>query len=334
MDINKLGEDGFISFLQSRFNAHLPKNVLAGIGDDCAVIKQSETRAELITSDLLIENEHFTIGQISPEELGHKALSINLSDIAGMGGTPKIALISLGIPKTTDTDWLKRFFSGVQKPAKKYQVHLLGGDLSKSEIIVINVTIIGKAHPKNIRYRNGAIPGDIICTTGPLGNAGAGLKILQEEISLSEKIRFPLIKSQIQPDPHLKIGNSLAKHPEVHAMMDLSDGLAADLSRLITASKVGAIIHVENLPLSLELQEAAKICRWDPHELAISSGEDYCLLLTIERDAFSALQKQCPFPLFAIGEIIKDPKSLTYLDHGKEISPPKGFDHFLNEDMR
>jgi len=337
MKLHKLGENGLVRRLQSRFNVNLPSDVLSGIGDDCAVIHRSETEVELITCDMLIEDVHFRLEQTSPEALGHKALAVNLSDIAGMGGIPEAAFLSLAIPKTADVDWLDGFFDGVQKLARAHDTHVLGGDLTHSPMVVVNFTIIGKANPENIRYRHQATPGDILCTTGFLGNAGAGLRVLCDQAAskeLSAEIYLPLTESLLKPDPHLQKGQWLAQQPAVHAMMDISDGIAADLPRLTAASEVGALVNLEQLPISSQLKAAAKIMKWNAYDLATTAGEDYCLLLTVDRNAFSTLdtQYQACFgePLFKIGLITKEPRSIVSLDHGVATNLSKGFDHFLN----
>lgn len=168
MILHKLGEDGFIRRLQSRFNTNLPNHVLSGIGDDCAVVSLSEQQAQLVTYDMLVEDVHFGVEQTSPRFLGHKSLAVNLSNTAGMGGIPETAFLSLGIPESIGIDWLDSFFDGVQELADAHRVLLLGGDLTRSPSLVINFTILGKAKPEHIGYRNQAVTEDIICTTGTL----------------------------------------------------------------------------------------------------------------------------------------------------------------------
>lgn len=336
MTLHELGEDGFVRRLQSRFNANLPNTVLSGIGDDCAVVSISEDQAQLITCDMLVEGIHFRMEQTFPEALGHKSLAVNLSDIAAMGGIPDTAFLSLGIPKSVDIDWLDSFFDGVQKLADANHVLLLGGDLTRSPTVVVNVTIIGKAKPECIRYRNQAVAEDIICTTGYLGNAGTGLKLLQDKSAASEltsDVCLRLTDSLLKPYPHLQKGQWLAQQPAVHAMMDISDGLSADLSRMMEASGVGATINLEMLPLSSELRTAAQVLEWDPCDLATSAGEDYCLLLTVEQNAFPSVNDQylARFgePLHEIGHINRG-GAMTFLKNGNQVIPPPGFDHFLN----
>lgn len=336
MTLNSLGENGFVEVLKSRFNSSLPKNVLAGIGDDCAVTQLSDGLVQLISCDMLNEGTHFELDQTSPEELGYKSLAVNLSDIAAMGGFPESAFLSLGLPQSTSKEWLDAFFNGVQELADSTQTLLLGGDLTRSSSLLISFTVIGKANSESICYRNQALPGDLLCTTGVLGNAGAGLRLLQNEIAtanLPQDSKHTLIKSLLKPRPHLEQGQWLAQKSSVHAMMDLSDGIRMDLPRLAVASNVGALVHLEQLPLSPELRKISSMMNWNMHELAACAGEDYCLLLTVDKEAYSNLNRHYNQKfgehLFVIGEITKESQeSVTYLKRGVLTLLSAGFDHF------
>lgn len=328
MTLEDLGEFGLIHRFAPLFYSHQPG--IEGIGNDCAVIPYRDHLSFLVTTDLLVENTHFIKKQITPADLGYKSLAVNLSDIAAMGGKPQYAFLSLGLPIDTPIDWLDTFFASLQQLARQTGVLLLGGDTTRSSQIVINILLIGVIETRLIKRRSQAKPGDIICCTGYLGDSGAGLKILLEGLSV-DKNAESLIQSHFRPRPHLEEGAWLASHPGVHAMMDLSDGLASDLQRIMEESDCGAHIEVERLPLSFELQQASKSFGWSTEDLALTAGEDYCLLLTIDPQRFESISKayETHFhrPLFQIGTIL--PSSLIYTFHQKPYSLKScGFDHF------
>ncbi|WP_068468075.1 thiamine-phosphate kinase [Candidatus Protochlamydia phocaeensis] len=332
MELNALGEFGLIQRFAPHFKSHIPTGI-EGIGDDCAVIRQNATTSSLITTDLLIENIHFLKNKISPEELGYKSLAVSLSDIAAMGGRPLYAFLSLGLPGNLDVEWIDHFFKGFQELAATEDVLLLGGDTTRSpHEIMINVLVIGEALTAHIKRRSQALPGDWICCTDYLGNSGAGLKVLLENLP-QDQVTLKLVKDHVTPRPHLREGQWLAKHPSVHAMMDISDGIDSDIKRIMEESHCGACIELEHLPLSRELCQAANTFSWLTPELAATAGEDYCLLVTVDPASYNELnqayQKQFGRPLFKIGQITSSP-SLIYLHHGQPFSlSNKGFDHFI-----
>lgn len=331
MKIKDLGEFGLIKRLAGFFNQNLSSEI-HGIGDDCAVIPYQGFQSFLITTDLLVENSHFIKGKITPRDLGYKALAVNLSDIAAMGGKPLYAFLSLGLPVDTEIEWMDQFFSGFKQLAAETSVSLLGGDTTHSELIVINVLLIGSIETALIKKRSQALPGDLICCTGYLGDSGAGLKVLLEELPSNEYTEV-LVQAHVHPRAHLKEGAWLAQHACVHAMMDISDGLASDIQRMMEESHCGAHIEVERLPLSPPLIHASRTFDWLPHDLALTSGEDYCLLLTVDSQYYSQLNEayQSCFqrPLYPIGKVLDTPK-LIYTKDQHTYTPSKGgYDHFL-----
>lgn len=324
-------ENTLTAQLRKRFNSQLPPSVVCGIGDDCAVIHPQKTGVQLSTCDLLVEDVHFTLESTSLKELGHKALAVNLSDIAAMGGVARYALLSLALPSTSSFSSLDQFLEGVQGLAEQHAVTIIGGDLSRSAQLCIHLTILGTAEQP--RYRHQAQSGDHICVTGTLGDAGAGLRLLQEErVDIPSGIQDKLKSQQLAPNPHLAKGQWLAQQTGVHGMMDISDGLQTDLARLASASGLSAEIFLEDLPLSPELCVAAKALQWDTDALACSSGEDYCLLVTVDPSHFEAVQasykRTFQEPLYSIGSMTEGVEAPFYLRKGEVISLPQGFDHF------
>lgn len=318
MKIKDWGEEEIVGYLAKRFPARGPA---IGIGDDCAVLPNGM----LITTDGLLEGIHFIKEQIPPRDLGYKLIAVNVSDIAAKGGTPQYAFLTMALPPNTDAKWLKEVIDGIAEACAKWEIQLLGGDTDGSKRdLFFNLMLIGSA--TEIKYRHEAKPGDTICVTGYLGDSGAGLRALREN-----KAEKALIHAHFHPEPSPAEGQWLANHEKVHAMMDISDGLDLDLNRLIKASKCGALVELTKLPLSTPLLETCEKHHWDASELALTGGEDYCLLVTVDKSAYESLSKQFHkkfgHPLFAIGEITDQVGPVVY---EPTIQNLKQYDHFHN----
>lgn len=331
MNLNELGEFGLIRRFASRFTHDLPSGI-EGIGDDCAIIPYREDLSLLMTTDLLIENVHFLKSKISPEDLGYKSLAVNLSDIAAMGGQPLYAFLSLGLPANIKVDWIDKFFDGLEALAKKEQVLLLGGDTTHSlHDIVINILVVGQAKTSHIKRRSQAKPGDILCCTGYVGNSGAGLKILKENLPLNPTTQG-LIHDHHRPYPYIQEGKWLSQFPDVHAMIDISDGIESDIRHIMEQSHCGADIFLNQLPLSPKLCEIAHEFNWNAYEIGLTAGEDYCLLLTIDPSHYptiaSTYSQLFHHPLHPIGHITETGALNYYLNDHPVTIHSKGFDHF------
>lgn len=330
MQFQDWNEDSFVQYLADNFQAN---GSIVGIGDDCAVIPVKDSKALLITTDALVEGIHFLTNQITARDLGYKCIAVNVSDIAAMGGRPQYAFLSIAIPKTTERKWACEAVQGIKDACEKWNIQLLGGDtVGSKRDIFINVTLVGSADAKKIKYRHEAKIDDIICVTNHLGDSGAGFKAAQEQIPESAD-RTYLLKAHFHPEPNPEHGIWLASHPEVHAMMDLSDGLDCDLTRLIKRSQKGAEIELSAVPLSDPLKTVCLEYGWDPLEFALTGGEDYSLLLTISAEAFKDIQASFRdafgTSLFAIGRIKAPPMEVSYCHHGKAVQMHyKFFDHF------
>ncbi len=330
MLLKDLGEFGLIARWKEQLQQTLPSGI-EGIGDDCALMPSHENHSLLATTDLLIENTHFMRTKISAEDLGYKALAVNLSDIAAMGGQPLYAFLSLGLPPNISVEWTEQFFAGFKSLADQTHVLLLGGDTTRSSLLVINVLVIGNMKTAAIKRRSAARPHDLICCTGYLGDSGAGLQMLLHDLPLDDQAQA-LVQAHHRPRPHLAEGAWLAKQPGVHAMMDVSDGIDSDMRRIMEASHCGAHIQVESLPISATLRHLCQQRGWSAEDMALTAGEDYCLLLTVDPLHYSALQQayQQHFqrPLFTIGTI-SDTSSLIYSFHNQPFKlKHSGFDHF------
>lgn len=283
-------EFDLIRLLASRFPSSGPA---LGIGDDCAVIPGDEDL--LVTTDLLAEGVHFLAGRITPYDLGWKSAAVNISDIAAMGGIPRHAFLSIALPKgqTDSTSVISdltgnpaAFADGFAACCHKFGVTLLGGDTSASKDgIFINVTLIGTCPHGSAVLRSGARPGDLICVTGTLGDSAAGLKLLTRMADQVGHDEALLLQRHCHSEPRVAEGQALRQCPGVHSMMDVSDGVAADLPHILEASGVGATVDVGKLPLSPELRRLCASRGWDPVNLALCGGEDYELLFTVAPNA-------------------------------------------------
>lgn len=275
MTLKDLGEFGLIDRISSRFKA--PDGVI-GIGDDCAVLPQNSGRETLVSTDMLVEGTHFLLDDIPARDLGWKSAAVNFSDIAACGGKVTGSFLSLALPQGISEEWMDGFVDGFREMSQEAGAPLLGGDVTSSpDRLCINVTVLGETAAGRAKLRSTARPGDLVCVTGPLGDSAAGLKLILEGLPRDER----LISRHYRPRPRLKEGLALSGMDEVHAMMDISDGVASDLRHILDASGVGAIIDTAALPLSPGLIEVCDRYGWDAVRLALCGGEDYELLFTV-----------------------------------------------------
>ena len=331
--IGQYGEFNFIRRFKPKFDSLLTKGEV-GIGDDCAVIPNGDDSI-LVTTDMLLEDIHFIRDAISPEELGYKSLAVNLSDIAAMGGTPIGTFLSMAVPSNIEVSYLDSFMGGYYSLSAKYNVPLLGGDTTKSsDKIAINVGVLGKAQNNQIKYRKDAVVGDAICVTGPLGDSAAGLEAVLKHTEDTNLIKS-LKRKHHKPEPRVYEGIFLASIPEVHAMMDVSDGLASDLKHILELSDVSAEVNIDTFPVSDEFKMACKQYAWDYNKLLVGVGEDYELLFTVDDNMFDKLNedffKKFEKNIFKIGNIIEGQQEIKWFNNHNMIDlKTKGFDHFNN----
>jgi len=330
--LSEVGEFGLIARFAPAFLKKLPRNVV-GIGDDCAVLPWTRRERLLVTTDMLVEDSHFLRKEISPRDLGDKSLAVNLSDIASMGGRPRWAFLSLGLPAGVEVEWVDEFFRGLGRAARAAGVRLVGGDTTKSpDRVVINIAVAGMVRPSRVKYRSGARVGDVIAVTGNLGDSGGGLRVLLERRRRGKDEKY-LVHAHHRPRPHLDEGVWLGARTGVRAMMDVSDGIDSDLHRIMERSKCGAVVDLERLPISAPLRRTAARSGWDPFEVAASGGEDYCLLATVAPESFDPIaagfERRFGRRLAAIGEVRPAREGLSYRLGGRPVSlGRRGFDHF------
>ena len=324
MKISEVGEFGLIELITRAVGKTSGGKVLIGIGDDAACWKAEGL--QLATTDTLIEGIHFDFKDISWRELGWKSMAVNLSDIAAMGGRPLYALVSLGIPVDTDTESVIDLYRGMLELAKKFRVHIIGGDTTSSPITAITLTIIGETGGKGkILRRSAAKPGDVIAVTGSFGTAAAGLAMMHKGLSFDKKTTETLRGAHFKPKPRIKEGMILARNG-VRAAIDVSDGLLGDLEKMCLASGVGAKLYSERIPIH---PDVLKSFGKEALTLALTGGEDYELILTASQKILDKAKRDIFCPTTVIGRIVKG-KGVKVLDEdGNEFSwQYAGWDHF------
>lgn len=331
--ISDIGEFGFIDKIAAKYSLQNKKSL--GIGDDCSVVSIDENQSRLVTTDMLIENVHFLRDKISADTLGYKSLAVNFSDIAAMGGVPENIYISLGLPGDIPVAWLEDFYAGLNTLAEKFQAQLMGGDTTSSrQNIIINILVSGRIETKNIKYRKGANPNDIICVNDKLGDSAAGLKILLNNIETDKNLNN-LIQAHNKPEPKIIEGNFLSRSSAVNAMLDVSDGIGSDIRHIMERSGIGARIDLDSLPVSNNLKSAANKYNWNAIDLAVNGGEDYCLLFTVDPAGFDELKRnyetKFSSSITKIGVIQEKDYGLRYFYKDEEQQfRGEGFDHFKN----
>lgn len=298
MLVKEIGEFGLIERFRKAIKTD--SSVIRGPGDDCAVLAFDKSRYQLFTCDMIVEGIDFTL-QDDPFFIGRKALAIQVSDIAACAGIPRHCLVSLAMPGNISIGVIDRLFKGMQHIAKKYNINIAGGDISRAKQLAIDVSMLGIVEKKNLVLRNGARIGDIIFVSGPLGGSIFGKHL---------KFTPPLEKARF-----------LVKNFKVNAMIDISDGLAQDLGHILEQSSTGAIIYEDLIPLNKEARNLAD---------ALYMGEDFELLFTLSPNEAKKILKRNIRNFHPIGEVTDRRLALRLIDKkGREkIIRLKGFKHF------
>jgi thiamine-monophosphate kinase len=332
MRLSEIGEFGFINRIAAMGAAPRP-SVIKGIGDDCAVIDVGGPDYLLVTTDLLVEKVHFLMDRGGPQELGAKAIAVNVSDIAACGGTPQAAFVSVAIPENTAVECLEAFYSGMNAAAALYEMDILGGDTTRSMTdLVVNVAVTGLVPKRGALYRKGAQPGDFIALTGPVGESAAGLAVLLSRDYESDERFKPLVHAHLRPRAHVKEGSILSESGVCHAAIDVSDGLSSDLGHICEESGVGAIVWEKDLHKSKALMDAGNLMGRDPIEWVLHGGEDYVLLAAVQPEGLADLDARFRsegMDLVVIGRFIEGSETLIEgCDGSLRPLSVGGWDHF------
>jgi len=298
MTVGRVGERALIDRIARRFAGRTPpgKNLVLGPGDDAALLEAPAGRVWVATSDLLLEGVHFRREWTPPRLLGHKALAVNLSDLAAMGADPEAFLLNLGLPAAWPLTSLDGFVDGLAELAGRAGITLAGGDTCASRNLQIGITALGSVEEKRAIRRDGGRPGDRLFVTGSVGSSGAGLRLLEAGWRLDGDRAVPpaspdpvsvldpavarcVLAAHLAPEPEMEAGRALAG--QVTAGTDLSDGLSQDLHNLCAASLCGALLQEDRVPVDTEARAVFEALGLDPVEAAVAGGEDYRLLVAV-----------------------------------------------------
>src|SRR3989338_8537924 len=290
------------------------KNAVVGIGDDAAVIKAGN-KYLVVTTDTIVDDDHFSLKYFTPEQVGKKAIEINVSDISAIGGIPKYALVSLILPRDIDVEVIDKIYKGMRQACKKYSIDIIGGNTTHAKQLIIDVDMIGEVKKENLCLRSQAKPGDFILVSGDLGSSTAGLHLFQKNIKGHEKVK----KKHLEPEAKFHKVKKFLRY--INAMIDVSDGLASEITRICEQSKTGAIIFCDNIPIKEETRNAAKALKENPLDYALFGGEDFELVFTVSEKNLNKVRG------FLVGEIIKENKVYLYCNGKKKLLRRHGYDH-------
>jgi len=340
-----LGERAAIDRIHARVPAP-PSWVILGIGDDAAVVEPERNALDVLTSDALVEHVHFDRAFVPPSAVGFKSLAVNLSDLAAMGATPRLALLSLGLPADLPVSELDDLVEGILEVARRHKVALVGGNIARSPgPLVVDVTAVGAVRRRRILCRSGARPGDALYVSGEVGAALAGFQSLRAAASdagrtgvhgASPDLRAPAAIADceqrfLRPEPRVRLGQLLGRNRLASACIDLSDGLADGLRQLAAASDVGLLVDAHTVPIADGARRWFALQGADPQISAISGGEDYELLFTIPPRRQRAFDRIRPLagdlPCTRIGRVTAG-RDLTLMREGGPEALPPGFAHF------
>jgi thiamine-monophosphate kinase len=319
------GEHALIARIRQRVST--APWVVVGPGDDAAAIEPVRGALEVLTTDAQVEGVHFDRRFVSPDAIGHRALAVNLSDLAAMGARPRAALLSMALPPSLEIAAFDQIVDGLLGLATRYGVILIGGNITRTTgPMVLDVTLTGTVHRRKILTRGGARPGDDVYVTGTLGDAAAGLLRLQEDhAAVDDAARY------LRPDPRIRAGLLLGRSRAATSCMDLSDGLADGVRQIAQASSVGITLDAAALPITAELKAWLSRQNRNPIDLALQGGDDFELIFTAKPKQAGRLRAVrrllSDLPITRIGVVTRAPRLLIKDEHGtREL--PEGYEHF------
>ncbi len=303
--------------------------IVLGIGDDAAAWQPSRSHLSVITTDALIDGVHFLSATMDARAIGHRALAANLSDVAAVGARPVLVTIALGVAPPATEGWILECYGGMQALAARCGARIVGGDIVRSPVISLALTVVGEVSASRLRRRDAGRRNDIIAVTGPLGASRAGLELARRSLDLPADVCASATAAFETPEPRLREGRFLAASRHVRAMMDSSDGLSTDLARLARASGCGATI--EALPVHPAAAAIARAAGEDPRAYALDGGEDFALIVSVAPRGFPHLAKRFAHafgtPLLAIGRLDAEPGIRLCEPGGVREIAAHGYDH-------
>jgi len=299
-ELSSLGEFGLIKHLTDHIELS-QSSTIKGTGDDAAVIKYDNANQILVSTDMLVEGIHFDLSYVPLKHLGYKSIVVNLSDICAMNGIPKQVTVSIAISSRFSVEAIEELYAGMLLACKNYKVDLVGGDTTSSTSgLIISITALGEAKPEHIAYRNGATEKDLLCVSGDLGGAYMGLQILEREkfvFKENPNIQPDLVgndyilERQLKPEARVDIVEFLKElHVKPTAMIDVSDGLASEVLHICNQSNLGCEIYEDKIPIDPQTYDRARDFSLDPTVCALSGGEDYELLFTIQMSDYDKVK--------------------------------------------
>lgn len=342
MNLDSLGEFGLIDLIN--IPAYAPEQMVLGRGDDCAVLPFDAAQYQVLSCDLLVEDVHFIRKRITPRQLGYKAVAVNLSDVAAMGGRPVHILLSLALPPDYTVEEWQAFYQGVDDICRKYQVNVIGGDTTSSrDKLAINVTVLGLVEKQYLHLRSAAVPGDVVFVTGALGGSRAGLELILRDLADEQDVMLrdlpqyhkeSLLQCHCQPEPcceEIAVLNQLAG-PDLHALNDISDGLLSECSEIAEASGSSLVLRPEQVPVHESCAFLADRLGTDGLRWAMTGGEDYQLVGTMaaERaeEICAAYRSRTGKNISIVGFV--EPGSGVYLlqEEERKLVKQRGYNHF------
>ena len=324
-----LAEHALIERIHRRVGAASP-SVVVGIGDDAAVVEPERGSLTVMTTDALVETVHFDRRYCPLDAVGHKALAVNLSDLAAMGATPRHALLSLALPGALPLSELDALLDGLVAVATQYRTAIVGGNITSSGgPLFVDVTAVGSVRRRRVLRRDAVRADDDLYVSGDVGGAAAGLASL---LASPDAAGFVLCRRRyLRPTPRVRLGTQLGKNKAARACIDLSDGLADGIRQLADASRVGAMIAADDIPIAPETRRWFEATGVDPVAAALSGGEDYELLFSApvsRRRSIAAIGRLSDrISLTRIGRATKD-QACVLVRNGKEEALPTGYEHF------
>jgi thiamine-monophosphate kinase len=326
-DIRRIGEFGLIKLIRKRVFSK-DKRVLVNIGDDAAVIKSSSDKLLIFTTDTMVEKVHFDLTYCTFAEIGWKAMTANLSDVAAMGGLPTWALITVGLPRSVQTASVLSIYEGASVIARKHCCRIIGGDTTLvPKNLFISIALLGEVEKEALVTRSGAREGDLICVTGQLGEALAGYRYLRKY----GRKRLSLARKHLKPVPRIYQARELVRRLRVNSMIDISDGLSSELFHLAEESGLGVLIRERDIPVSPKCTKLASLFGANPLNWALSSGEEYELLFTVDRKDKGKLDRiKSGLGVSVIGHMVGRKQGLKIVRESGATLPleKSGFVHF------